>query len=246
MCLGFAVSLCRGESYENAHAKLVAGNPAGLSVTLRLDKNAFFMGERMAGENDSWKLPQLIERYATKRILPNVIAVYQEHEGKVACDFAERFLGYWVKHDPEAGLAALKRAALLREDTGCFQSVLGDVLSRYYSPAGEQLALSFLDDEDSRVVMNVLQLLSRQGSPAIADPLLTHLANMSDDDEPPTHPYGYTNASIKKEILSCLMKRRDWELTEAQKKTLYSLLKTDAHRAWFTQRFSAKPNEQKQ
>jgi hypothetical protein len=193
---------------------------------------------------DYEKLPALIERYATKRVLAEVIALYEKSEGRWACVYAEHLLGYWVKHDPETGLAAVRKAAMLREHTGCFRTVLRNVLSRYYSPAAETLALSFLGDTDNDVVRDVVQLLDDLGSPAIVDPLLAHLAGMNTTDEAVSPKSMVSRSSIRREIMSCLLKKRKWQLTEAQQKTLYGLLVNDAERARFARRFPAVPREQ--
>lgn len=195
---------------------------------------------------DDWKLMPLIERYATERILPDVIARYQKNEGMWACSMQESLLRYWIKHDPNAGLAAVRRAALLREHTGCYRMVLGNVLSRYYGPAAESLALSFLDDKDNEVVLDVVRLLERKGSAAIIDPLFTHLANMNADDEPVAQKGMFSNASIHMEIIGCLLAERDWQLTEGQRRRLYGLLRSDAERARFARRFPDVPREQTQ
>jgi len=198
-----------------------------------------FVAHIASGEYDHEKLLPLIERYASKRVLADVIAFYQKHEGRWTCEAQKQLLGYWIKHDPEAGLAALKRAAMLRKDTGCFRTVLGDILPRHYSPAAEAMALSFLGDSDNDVVWNVVELLERHGSAAIADPLLAHLANMGPGDNavPPNNPYARPSALVRKAIISCLFRRRDWQLSEGQKKALCGLLNDDADRAMFYRRF---------
>jgi hypothetical protein len=184
---------------------------------------------------DRSKLPHLIERYASKRILPDVTEYYRQREGTWACEMQERLLGYWIKHDPEAGLRAVRRAAILREHTGCFRTVLEYVLSRYYSPAAERLAISFLTDND--VVVHVVRLLDRKGSSVIVDPLLARLAAANSGDEVTPGQGTFPKASVRTEILSCLFKKRDWQLTGAQKRRLYDLLESDAERDRFKRRF---------
>lgn len=49
--------------------------------------------------NGIWKIAPLIERYATARIMPQVIAFYQSSERGWACSLQTAMLRYWLKHD---------------------------------------------------------------------------------------------------------------------------------------------------
>ena len=195
-----------------------------------------FLANLKERDRDYDKLPLLIERYATQRILPDVIALYQKDAERWSGEILSGcVLRYWIKHDPEVGLAAVRRAVLCRRSVQSYKGILSDVLSPYYSPEAEDLALSFLDDTDGDVVRDVFRLFEKHGSPAIADPLLMLLGNLGDESFLWTTDS--SNSSLRYGAISCLMKKRNWQLTEDQKKKLYVLLADDQERSRFLRRF---------
>jgi hypothetical protein len=195
-----------------------------------------FLANLKERDRDYDKLPLLIERYATQRILPDVIALYRKDAERWSGEIISGcVLRYWIKHDPEAGLAAVRRAVLCRRSVQSYKGILSDVLSPYYSPEAEDLALSFLDDTDGDVVRDVFRLFEKHGSPAIANPLLMLLGNLGDESFLWTTDS--SNSPLRYGVISCLTRKRDWQLTNDQKKTLYSLLQSNEERAGFHRRF---------
>jgi hypothetical protein len=117
---------------------------------------------------DTWKVAPIIERYATARIMPQVVAYYQQSaEQGWACSLQTAFLRYWLKHDRPAALQAIEKAVNLRKSTGCYKSVLGETLHDSFYPDAEALARKYAGDPDPEVAAGAKSLLDQH--PPIPD-----------------------------------------------------------------------------
>ena len=114
--------------------------------------------------NGIWKIAPLIERYATARILPQVIDFYEKKEGSWACSLQTAILRYWLKHDRPAALRAIEKAVNLRKSTGCYHIVLGETLHDSFDADAEKLVRKFVSDSDSEVATDAKNLLAQHGS----------------------------------------------------------------------------------
>jgi hypothetical protein len=143
----------------------------------------------------------------------------------------EGFLRYWVKYDPEGGLAALDKAMRLREHTRCFATALGKVLAPYYSPVAEKLAMSFLDDPELDVVADAANLLARKGSAAAVDALLARLPGLDSQGITPPPGASYSEGLLFSSIADILIEHRREPLTEEQRAKLQSILEDSLSKA---------------
>ena len=114
--------------------------------------------------NGIWKIAPLIERYATARIMPQVIAFYQSSERGWACSLQTAMLRYWLKHDRPAALQAIEKAVNFRASTGCYHTVLGATLHDSFDADAEKLARKFVNDSDTEVAADAKNLLAQHGS----------------------------------------------------------------------------------
>ncbi len=103
-----------------------------------------------------------VERYGSGELLPDVVKLYEQHKGEWACDIAARCLGFIVKHDRENGLKLVEEAVSLRADTGCYHSVMRDVLVVYPGTDVLALGLKYIGDADEAVATNAASVVSRQ------------------------------------------------------------------------------------
>jgi len=192
----------------------------------------------LSSKSDTFKVAPLIERYATRQVLPRVVEFYQRQEGKWACSIQASLLRYWVKHDRPKGLAAVAKAVTLREHTRCYASVLGDVLSAYYGPDAEAIAISSLADREPDVVVDVVRLLAREGTAEAVDPLLTKLASLDPGKKEQRLPgAAFSWDSVYHEMVNCFMHNDRWRLSDKQKQLLKEHLRTDRERAMYEKRF---------
>lgn len=190
----------------------------------------------LSKKSDLYKVVPLIERYATARVLPDVIKFYQP--GNWACAIQASILRYWVKHDRRNGLAAVVEAVGLREHTRCYTSVLGDVLSACYGPDAEKIVISFVDDKEPDVVVDVVHLLRRKGTINCVDPLLAKLAALDPKKKEQSLPgAAFSDVSVYHEIVNCLMYNDRWQLSNEQKQLLKQHLRTDRERQIYKKRF---------
>src|ERR1019366_4423603 len=114
-----------------------------------------------ADQADIWKILPLIERYATGRILPQVIAFYENksHQGW-ACSLQTAMLRFWLKHDRPAALPAIEKAVSFRTATGCYHSVLWDTLNDSFDPDARTLVRKYVNDADPEVAAEAKRLLA--------------------------------------------------------------------------------------
>jgi len=115
--------------------------------------------------SDLWKITPLIERYASKNILPQVIAYYRNvRERGWACAPQTAILRYWLKHDRPAALQAIEKAVNFRASTGCYHTVLGETLHDSFDTDAEKLAQKFVNDPDPEVAADAKNLFAKHGS----------------------------------------------------------------------------------
>ncbi len=149
------------------------------------------------------KLLPLIERYATKGLLPSIRGLYDRSPGW-ACDCQAALLGFLLKHDPKRALADV-RAALARrgpKHTGCYRTALESSLPRHWSPAVEALALEYLKDKERDVRVSAAKALIEAGSAAVVERVLTLTASLRLD-----HP---EEGSLRYNLFYAFVQRRAW------------------------------------
>ena len=111
--------------------------------------------------SDPWKTLPLIERYATGRILPQVIAYYQSaRERGWACAPQIAMLRFWLKHDRSGALPAIEKAVNFRSATGCYHTVLWDTLKDSFDTDARQIVRKYVNDADSEVAAEAKRLLA--------------------------------------------------------------------------------------
>jgi len=158
---------------------------------------------------DWWKFPQVLERYASAALLPEVKRIA---ERPWACSIQEALLGYWIKHDRTGGLDAVARAARRRgpKETGCWREVLSGVLPRYWGPDAEALCLSFLSDEG--VALDAVRVLAQQGSESCLEQLVAWA--------------GEQPSTTRHEAVGYIAESKRWELDAVARDRLWKMIET--------------------
>ena len=111
----------------------------------------------------------LVQRYATKKIEPRILASAGEKIGRMACSQQASILAYVLRVDEARGAQLLDRAMASRI-TGCWRS-LNWIADARMSPALEKRAIADLDGADPDGVIAAIQTLGRHGSPEALAPL---------------------------------------------------------------------------
>jgi hypothetical protein len=120
-----------------------------------------------------------IDEFATPALLPDLIALYQPHEGKWACELQKFVLRYWIRCDPKGGIAALSRALQSRAVTGCYKNVLDEVLTERWNDNALPLVIQSLNDPDQDVVLGAIKVLAIHGDPAGIDKSIAALERLN-------------------------------------------------------------------
>src|SRR5260370_20755376 len=118
---------------------------------------------------------QLIERYASARALPEVKGVYARHRGEWACIPQTALLRYFLRVNPDYGVAQVKDALTLRQMTGCYKYQFTALDEDIRRPKLEQIAIAALDDPSPEVVRDAAQALRKYGSAKAEAPLWVRL-----------------------------------------------------------------------
>ena len=122
-----------------------------------------------AGNGDEDTILQLIGRYATPSIFPQVMAIAGPRVERLPCQAQAAFLIYAARSDPLQGAAMLDR--LLKQPKGCALMTLSEVASRQMTPEIERLVIERLNDSDPQTAAGAAGILGRYGS-AEAEPSL--------------------------------------------------------------------------
>jgi hypothetical protein len=113
----------------------------------------------------------LVQRYATRKVAPRILASAGDTIGVMACSQQASILAYLLRVDEAAGSTLLDRAMTSRA-TGCWRS-LDQIAALRMMPVVQARAIADLDNSDPDVVIAAIQTLGQHGSPAALEPLRT-------------------------------------------------------------------------
>jgi hypothetical protein len=122
----------------------------------------------------SSNLAALIERYATRAILPQVLRKLDHTKADdPACEIVTPILAYILRVDPAGALPHVEKSIAKRRKKGseCTGGLLSTVAQIHYDPVLEPIALRLLEDSNLSVAGDAASMLSQFGSSS-AEPLL--------------------------------------------------------------------------
>lgn len=111
----------------------------------------------------------LVQRYATRKVAPRILASAGEKIGVMACEPQASLIAYFLRVDEPTGATLLDRAMTSRA-TGCWRS-LHRIAALRMTPVVQARAIADLDNPDPEVVIGAIQALGQHGSPAALEPL---------------------------------------------------------------------------
>lgn len=111
----------------------------------------------------------LVQRYATRKIAPRILASAGDKIGAMACNQQASILAYFLRVDEATGSTLLDRAMTSRA-TGCWRS-LNQIAALRMTPVVQRRATADLDNPEPDVVIAAIQTLGQHGSPAALEPL---------------------------------------------------------------------------
>lgn len=124
----------------------------------------------------SWNAICCASRYGSPAILEDIRTVYQSSAGRWACDLSTSMLRYLMKHDRAAGLRLVREAMGMRDRTGCYRTLLPDVLPSFPGADTDQLIDEFILDTNDDVAQQALRAISLlPGTPARLRSILDRL-----------------------------------------------------------------------
>jgi hypothetical protein len=111
----------------------------------------------------------LVQRYATRKVAPRILASAGDKIGVMACSQQASILAYFLRVDEATGSTLLDRAMTSRA-TGCWRS-LNQIAALQMTSVVQARAIADLDNSDPDVVIGAIQTLGQHGSPAALEPL---------------------------------------------------------------------------
>lgn len=111
----------------------------------------------------------LVQRYATRKVAPRILASAGDKIGVMACSQQASILAYFLRVDEATGSTLLDRAMTSRA-TGCWRS-FNQIAALRMTPVVQTRAIADLDNSDPDVVIAAIQTLGQHGSPAALEPL---------------------------------------------------------------------------
>jgi len=114
---------------------------------------------------------QLLQRYASGKLLPEIQRVYSAHRGEWACVPQSAMLRFFLRVKPDYGFTQIEDALSQRKATGRYTDQLVALDEDVRRPAIERLAIRALDDPSAELAGNAAEALAKYGS-SRAEPAL--------------------------------------------------------------------------
>ncbi|EDY21379.1 hypothetical protein CfE428DRAFT_0624 [Chthoniobacter flavus Ellin428] len=166
----------------------------------------------------------LVDRYATKALLPDVLRFFHGKEGHWQCVLQAATLRYWIRCDRMAGLESLERALGKNgpNDTGCYRMVLTDVLGKNWVDEATPLVLRALNNDDPEVVRDAVRLLEAHGGPETVEMIIAKIEAAA-ADLPEDSKRRDQRLPLSRSLIRSLLDNKRWTLTHAQLERLQKL-----------------------
>lgn len=159
----------------------------------------------------------LTARYGSPALLPDVLRVYLPDEGRWACAIQNAALRFWLRCDPSEGARGLARALQDRKDTGCYHTVLADVLQKDWHDEALPVTLAALDDASGEVWLCAAEVLDRHAAtPEVAARIIATAERAG--AEPLSVRESERSESVyrQNQLVRLLLKDGNWGLTREQ------------------------------
>jgi hypothetical protein len=124
---------------------------------------------------------QVLARYASASVLPEIRRLYERQRGRWACAPQTAMLQYFLRADQPYGVSEVTAALAQRQFTGCYSSLFTDLKEASRIPEVERLAIAALDDPAPTVVGNAAAALMRYGAADAEGPLWRRLQRFHDE-----------------------------------------------------------------
>jgi len=178
---------------------------------------------RLASDIDLESTFFYVDEFGTPALLPDVIARYQPHEGKWACELQKFALRFWIRCDPKAGIEALSRALQARASTGCYKNALEEVLNDRWNDAALPLLTQALDDPDTDVVLSAINVLEAHADATYIDKTITALERINAAAPKPHAAPGTIVTGRANMLAKQLLDSKNWHYTPAQQQRLEAM-----------------------
>jgi hypothetical protein len=107
---------------------------------------------------------QLLDRYASAAIYPQVKAVYESNHGHWHCAPQHALLRYIARVKPDDAAAAVREALYTGDGAGCYRDAFTGLAEAMRAPAMEKVAIDALDNSNLTIASDAAIALGKYGS----------------------------------------------------------------------------------
>lgn len=176
---------------------------------------------------------QLIERYASVRVFPEVKSHYGAGRGRWACVPQTAMLLYFLRVQPQYEISQFNDAFGQREKTGCYRSLITAVGEKFWDLKIERIAIAALNDESVDVQRDAAEALGKYGSARAESALWTRLEKFHQKRQdkaeelssaPSDDRQALSIAGLEQNLVQAITNGQAWFATEETVHRLQSLV----------------------
>jgi hypothetical protein len=176
------------------------------------------------------KVIELLEKFGSINAFPRLRTVYEERIGQIPCQLQENIISYFLKHNADVGVEAIKKSINTRAHTKCYYSTFKNIPQKYWSKEIEQIAVSSLNHEDIEVVKSAVEVLGKNGSVDVKEKIWQRFEQFSQKMKSDASAlqktfgdYNYPIQTIENSFIQALTNSKNWKLDEKEKAKLLEL-----------------------
>ncbi|MEW6234258.1 MAG: hypothetical protein AB1656_02625, partial [Candidatus Omnitrophota bacterium] len=124
-------------------------------------KNLYDNWRRGGVGTEAQILCQLVERFATREVLPTIREIYQSKREQMNCGYKAILIAYFLRWDEDFAECAIRKECDEKSIYTCRQSLLSQIAEYRMHPILEKIALEYLYNPDFWLVSDMIAFLGR-------------------------------------------------------------------------------------
>jgi hypothetical protein len=192
------------------------------------------LGSRIGDEDNRFKDTdaQMIGRYATKAILPQVRAAYKKTKVWRSSWFEDGLIAYFLRFDPSYGVAALREKSKTIWPSSFSQSIDTALKQNLWSRV-EPIIIDRLNDSNMEVARDTAGVLGKHGDNKAHLALINRLRKLHSDGaskQTSFNPGNYPAFALEQAIIGALAGSPNWQLSNSEISEMETLAFVDVNK----------------
>jgi hypothetical protein len=185
---------------------------------------------------------QLLDRYASAAVLPQVQAMWEGQRDQMNCGTGTSTLRYFLRVSPEYGVEQAESAVSEKQSPGNCPYQMRDFKDYIRLPKLEQFAIDALNDPSLSLERNAVDALQQYGSARAEAPLWARLEKLHEKwkdrplDEFHPHPevINQPDEALEYALVNAITKAQGWFVTEGDIDRLRGLSSTASQTSFYS------------